>query len=308
MKFDHKDILGLKSLSKNEIQLIIDQARSFKDLFSRQHKQVPTLRGKTILNLFCEPSTRTKSSFDIATKFMGAGSISINASTSSFTKGESLYDTAKNIEAMGVDGVVIRHGHGGAPHFIAENLNIPVINAGDGFNEHPTQGLLDIFTMLECKKSLENKNVLILGDIFHSRVARSNIWGLNKLGANVFVCGPGTLIPSNIEEMGVEVVTNLDKVIDKMDFINVLRVQYERQKIGYFPSVKEYRAFFGLTKERLEKAKKDLVILHPGPINRGIEIDTDVADGPYNVILDQVTNGVAIRMALLYLLLTRSTS
>jgi aspartate carbamoyltransferase catalytic subunit len=307
-KFSSKDILGLRFLEKEDIELILNQAKSFKEVISRPNKQVPILRGKTILNFFCEPSTRTKSSFDMAIKLLGAGSMNFNAKSSSFSKGETLFDTVKNIQALGIDGVIIRHQHGGAPHFIAKNLNVPVLNAGDGYNEHPSQALLDIYTMRESCKTLKNKNVLILGDIAHSRVARSNIWGLKKLGANIFVSGPETLIPPDIEKMGVKVVYNIDNIMPKLDFINVLRVQYERQGIGYFPSIREYRHFFGLTQDRLKTAKSNIVIMHPGPINRGIEIDTDVADGPHNVILDQVTNGVAVRMALLYLLITGGTN
>ncbi len=302
MSLDYKDLLGLRFLTNTEIRLILDQAKSFKEVISRKNKQVPTLRGKTFVNLFCEPSTRTRSSFEMAIKLMGASALNMNIQMSAFQKGESLYDTVKNLQAMGIDGVIIRHRNGGTPHFISKHLDVPVINAGDGFNEHPTQALLDIFTMLEATPDVKNKKVLILGDISHSRVARSNIWGLTKLGAKVYVCGPKTLIPAGIEEMGVEVIYNLDSIIHEIDFINVLRVQYERQEVGFFPSIKEYRKLFGLTQDRLNKAKKDILILHPGPMNRGIEIDSGVADGPNNVILNQVTNGVAVRMAILYLL------
>jgi aspartate carbamoyltransferase catalytic subunit len=302
MTFKHKDLLGLKNLHKNEIELIIDQAKSLKEVISRSNKQVPTLRGKTFLNLFCEPSTRTKASFDMAIKLMGAGALNISVSSSSFTKGESLFDTVKNLEAMGIDGLIIRHNSGGAPHFIAKHLKVPVINAGDGFNEHPTQALLDIFTMLQKTSTLKNKNVLILGDIAHSRVARSNIWALTKLGAKVFVCGPATLIPRDIEKTGVTVVHNLIESLPMMDFINVLRIQFERQDIGYFPTIREYRNLFGLTPDKLPYINPKTIILHPGPINRGSEIDSALADGQHNVILEQVTNGVAIRMAILYIL------
>lgn len=302
MSLEYQDLLGLRFLSAESIRLILEQAKSLKELLSRRHKQVPTLRGKTLVNLFFEPSTRTRMSFEMACKLIGAGSMTINIAHSSLTKGESLFDTVKNLEAMGIDGVIIRHPNGGAPHFVARHLSIPVINAGDGFNEHPTQGLLDIFTMMESKGDVKGKKVLILGDIAHSRVARSNIWGLRKLGAEVYVCGPPTLIPAGIEALGVTVVPYLDAVLDRMDFINVLRVQFERQKIGYFPSIREYRRLYGITDERLKKAKPDVLVLHPGPVNRGTEIDSSVVDGSRNVILDQVTNGVAVRMAVLYLL------
>lgn len=297
-----KDLLGLQYLTQDDIMLILNQAKSLKEVISRPNKQTPTLRGKTIVNLFCEPSTRTRSSFEMAIKLMGASALNLNVQTSAFVKGESLFDTVMNLQAMGIDGVIIRHSNGGAPHFIAKHLKVPVINAGDGYGEHPTQALLDMFTMLETTETLKNKHVLILGDIAHSRVARSNIWGLIKLGAKVYVSGPSTLMPMDIEKMGVKVVTHIDTIMPQLDFINVLRVQYERQDIGFFPSVREYRSLFGLTANRLKKAKPNLVIMHPGPINRGIEIDSEVADGPHNVILQQVTNGVAVRMAILYLL------
>ncbi len=305
MTFKQKDLLGLRNLSKENIKLILDQAKSLKEILTRQNKSVLTLRGKTFVNLFCEPSTRTRSSFEMAIKLMGAGALNLNIQTSAFKKGESLFDTVRNLRALGVDGIIIRHQDGGAPHFIAKHLDIPVINAGDGYNEHPTQALLDIFTMTEITPNIKGKKILILGDITHSRVARSNIWGLTKLGAQVYVSGPKTLIPPGIEQTKTIVAYDIDNIIGEMDFINVLRVQYERQDICFFPSIREYRELFGLTKERLKKAKKDVVIMHPGPMNRGIEIDSEVADGPNNVILDQVTNGVAIRMAILYLLLMR---
>lgn len=307
MIFAHKNLLGLRFLSKEDILLILEQARAIKGVLSRPVKQVPTLRGKTIVNLFFEPSTRTRTSFEMAIKLMGANSLNININMSSVSKGESLLDTIQNIAVMGIDGIIVRHQNGGVPYFMAENLsNIPIINAGDGFCEHPTQGLLDIMTMMAHQENLAGAKVLILGDIFHSRVARSNIWGLTKLGAKVTVCAPATLIPPDIHQLGVEVTNSLDQVIGDMDFINVLRIQYERQDQAFFPSVREYRHFFALTQDRLQSAKKSVIILHPGPMNRGIEIDSAVADGPHNVILDQVTNGIAIRMAVLYLLLTRS--
>jgi aspartate carbamoyltransferase catalytic subunit len=296
-----KHLLGLRFLSQSQISRIVEQATAFKAVFDRTVKQVPTLRGKTFATLFLEPSTRTKTAFEMAIKLMGASSITVAAQGSSFKKGESLFDTVQNLEALGVDGVIIRHSHSGAPHFIAQHVQIPVINAGDGFNEHPTQGLLDLMTMMErLGPDMSGKNVMILGDVAHSRVARSNIWALKKMGASVFVCGPRTLMPVGIESMGVTVLDHPTPHIPQMDVINVLRVQYERQEMAFFPSVREYRQLFGLTKEKLKKAKKNVLIMHPGPMNRGIEIDSDVAEGPNTVILDQVVNGVAIRMAVLY--------
>jgi aspartate carbamoyltransferase catalytic subunit len=305
MFFPHRHVLGLRFWTAQDINCVLEQARSLKEVLSRPTKQVPTLRGKNLLLLFFEPSTRTKLSFDMAIKLMGAGSVSVTMESSSVKKGESLADTVRNIQAMGIDGVVIRHKHGGAPHFISKCLNIPVINAGDGFHEHPTQGLLDVFTMIEHRGDIQGKNVLICGDILHSRVARSNIWALTKLGANVYVSGPPTLLPDGLDKMGVTLVHNLDTALPQMDIINVLRVQYERQAMGYFPSVRDYRRLYGITKARMALAKPDALVLHPGPMNRGIEIDSEVADGPHNVILDQVTNGIAVRMAVLYLLFSQ---
>jgi aspartate carbamoyltransferase catalytic subunit len=299
----NKDLLGLKDLEEKEIRLIIEQAFAFKELFSRPVKLVPALRGKTIVNLFFEPSTRTKNSFDRAIRTLGANVINIALAQSSLKKGETVLDTVKNIEAMGVDAIVVRHTNAGIPKLIADNVDVPVINAGDGFHEHPTQGLLDIYTMQDKKGDLKDKKITIVGDILHSRVARSNIWGLTKLGAKVTVCGPGTLIPSYAEQMGCKIELDLDKAIHDADFLNILRVQFERQNSGFFPTTREYRKFFGVTQERLDKAKKDIIVLHPGPINRGIEIDTEVADGKNNVILEQVLNGIAVRMAVLYLLI-----
>jgi len=300
---NRKDLLGLKELSAEEIELIFDTADGMKEILSRPVRRVPALVGKTIITLFYEPSTRTRSSFDMASKILSASTTNIGVSTSSMVKGETLLDTAKNLEVMGSDAIIVRHGMAGAPHLIAKNLAASVINAGDGFNEHPTQGLLDMFTMREKKGTLKGKKVLIVGDIAHSRVARSNIWGLNKFGAKVTVVGPPTLLPKDIEKMGVKASSNLDKEMRDADVINVLRIQLERQKKGLFPSLDEYIKLFGVTSERLKAAKKDVIIMHPGPINRGIELSSDVADGPFNVILDQVTNGVAIRMAILFLLL-----
>lgn len=305
MSFNRRHLLGLRDLTAQEIRFIIEQSKSIKTILSRPMKQVPTLRGKTIVNLFFEPSTRTRTSFEMAIKLMGASSLNINIGNSSLTKGESLYDTIQNLAVMGIDAIIVRHKHSGVSQFMANSLkHIPIINAGDGFCEHPTQGLLDLLTMMEHKGDLKDKQVLILGDIAHSRVARSNIWGLTKLGAKVTVCGPETLLVREFSKLGVTVTSRLDEVIPQMDCINVLRIQYERQDQAYFPSVREYRHFFALTQERMKKAKPDVLVLHPGPMNRGIEIDSGVADGPNNVILQQVTNGIAVRMAVLYLLLT----
>jgi aspartate carbamoyltransferase catalytic subunit len=295
----YPSLLGLKNLSATEINQLLDQASAIKELFSRPIKQVPALRGKTIANLFFEPSTRTRISFEQAIKKLGASSLNVSIAQSSVKKGESLLDTVRNIEAMGVDALVVRHASAGVPEFIARNCNVPVICAGDGFNEHPTQGLLDIFTMREKKGDLAGKKVTIVGDILHSRVARSNIWGLRALGADVTLCGPSSLIPDAFKDY-CTVNYRLEEAIENADFINVLRVQFERQKSGFFPTTREYREFYGLTTERLKYAKEDVTILHPGPINRGVEIDSDVADGSKNVILDQVLNGVVVRMAVLY--------
>lgn len=296
-----KDLLELEDLSSEEIELVLDTAKSFKEISTRKVKKVPTLRGKTIVSLFFEPSTRTRLSFELAAKRLSADTIGITAATSSAVKGETLKDTAKNIEAMNVDVVILRHSTAGAAHLLAKAIEPSIINAGDGAHEHPTQGLLDIFTIREKKDSLKGLKVSIIGDIAHSRVARSNIWGLKKMGANVTVCGPSTLIPMEIEKMGVAVTNNLDEAIEDADVLNVLRVQLERQKKGLFPSIREYINLFGVNRERLEKAKKDILIMHPGPINRGIELTPDVADGPHSVILEQVTNGIAVRMAILFL-------
>ena len=306
--YSQTSLLGLRDLTAKQILEIIQHAQRIKQAWNQQ-SQPQSLKGKTVLNLFFEPSTRTRVSFETAIKRLGGSSVGISVETSSVKKGETLFDTIKNLDAMGFDAVVVRHKNAGVPHFIDTHLpEVPVINAGDGFNEHPTQGLLDLFTMIEKKQNVSGKNVLILGDILHSRVARSNIWALTKLGARVFVSGPATLIPSGIEKLGVTVVPDADRIVPEMDFINVLRIQYERQDLGYFPTVREYRDQFGMTPERLANAKPDLCILHPGPINRGIEIDSIVADGPNNVILDQVSNGVFVRMAILDLLMNRGKS
>ena len=298
-----KDLLGLEELTPGEIELILQSADSFKEISTRQVKKVPTLRGQTIVLFFFEPSTRTRSSFELAAKRLSADTISITKSSSAIQKGETLKDTMKNIEAMQVDTIILRHSSSGAAHTMARQLSPSIINAGDGCHEHPTQGLLDIYTIKEKKGKIEGLNVTILGDIAHSRVARSNIWGLNKLGANVTVCGPQTLIPRDIEKMGVNVTTDLAKALKGADVLNILRIQKERQQAGLFPSLREYANRFGVSKAKLQKyAKEDILIMHPGPLNRGVEITPDVADGKFSVILEQVTNGIAIRMAVLYLI------
>lgn len=299
-KWTRKDLLSVEELSREEIELLLQTAESFKEVSSREVKKVPALRGKTIANLFFESSTRTRTSFELAAKRLSADIINFSSQSSSTEKGESLKDTAKNIEAMNVDTIVMRHSSSGSSEYLAKNLKAGVINAGDGIHEHPTQGLLDIFTIKERKKTLEGIKVCLIGDILHSRVARSNIWGLKKLGAKVTVCGPPTLIPKKIENLGVEVSYDLDTVVKDQDVLNILRIQLERQKGAFFPSIREYAAEYGISKERMKKAKKDVIIMHPGPINRGVELAAEVADGEQSVILDQVTNGVAVRMAVLF--------
>jgi len=302
MRLKSKDLLGLEYLDKEEINLILEIAKPFKELFTRSVKKVPPLRGKTVVLLFYEPSTRTRISFELAAKRLSADVLNISASTSSVAKGESLIDTAKTLEAMKADFVVIRHSMAGAPQILARTISASIVNAGDGTHEHPTQGLLDMFTIWEKKGKLSGLKVGIVGDILHSRVARSNIWGLNKMGAKVYVVGPATLIPSRIEQMGVKIFYDLDEIIDELDVINILRIQMERQKENLFPSLREYNEIFGITDERLKRAKEDLLVMHPGPMNRGIEISSSVAEGSRSVITEQVTNGIAVRMAVLYLL------
>ena len=297
-----KDLLGLEHLSSDQIRLILDTAEPFKEISERAIKKVPALRGSTIVNLFFEASTRTRISFEFAEKRLSADTVNVTASGSSVSKGETLVDTARNLEAMRIDMVVIRHGASGAARFLAERIESNVINAGDGTHEHPTQGLLDLLTLRDHFKSLEGLRVCICGDVLHSRVARSNIWGLRKLGADVAVCGPRSLLPNAIDEMGVKVFDRIEAAIEWAQALNILRLQLERMSAGYIPSLREYNRVFGVTRERLERAPGDILILHPGPMNRGVEIDSDVADGPHSVILDQVTNGVAVRMAVLYLL------
>ncbi|HNV86545.1 MAG TPA: aspartate carbamoyltransferase catalytic subunit [Candidatus Omnitrophota bacterium] len=297
-----KDLLGLRDLRREEIELILKTAESFKEVSTRPIKKVPTLRGRTVVNFFFEPSTRTRASFEIAERRLSADTISFSSSGSSMEKGETLLDTAKNIEALKADLIVMRHSASGAPHRLSQSISAGIINAGDGTNEHPTQALLDMFTMKEKKGRIEGLHVVYIGDILHSRVARSNIWGLMKLGARVTVCGPKTLLPIEVDKLGVRVTTKVEEAIEGADAITLLRIQLERQKEPFFPSVREYASTFGITRERLKMAKKDVIIMHPGPINRGVEIADDVVNGPYSVILDQVTNGIAVRMAVLYLL------
>ncbi len=303
METKRKHLLGLEGVPREEIQKILDSALSFKEILKRPIPKVPTLRGVTIVNLFFEPSTRTRISFELAEKRLSAGSVNFATTQSSVAKGETLKDTARNIEAMKIDIVVIRHTAVGAPHFLANCLDAAIINAGDGAHEHPTQGLLDMLTLYEKFGKLDGLRVLIVGDIEHSRVARSNIYGLRTMGAEVAVCGPATLMPVAIESLGVKVYYDLNEAMRQTDVINVLRIQLERQGKGLFPSLREYRNLFGITMERLRGLNRDVVIMHPGPINRGVEIDSEVADSEYSVILDQVTNGVAVRMAVLYHLL-----
>jgi len=302
-KWTKKDLLGLEYLSQEEIDLILETAESFKEISERPIKKVPALRGKTIAHLFLEPSTRTRISFELAAKRLSAYTIGVSGSSSSILKGETTKDTAKNIEAMKVDMIVMRHSASGAPYILSKAVKAGVVNAGDGSHEHPTQGLLDLFTIKEKKGRISGLNVSIIGDISHSRVARSNIWGLVKLGANVTLCGPKTLMPVKIEKMGVKVTYDLDEAVKEADVVNILRIQLERQKSALFPTIREYVRKYGITEEVLKRnRKRDVLIMHPGPINRGIELSQNVADGPYSVILEQVTNGVAIRMAVLFLL------
>jgi aspartate carbamoyltransferase catalytic subunit len=302
MKFNRKDLLGLEELNREEIEMILNTAESFKEISERRIKKVPVLRGNTIVNLFFEPSTRTRISFEFAEKRLSADTTYIATAMSSVLKGETLVDTARNLEAMRINMVVIRHSASGAARFLAERIESKVVNAGDGWHEHPTQGLLDMLTIRDNYDRIEGLRVVIVGDILHSRVARSNIWGLSKLGADVAVCGPPTLIPLEIEEFGVKVYNHVEEAIANADVLNILRVQLERQQANLIPSLREYNKIFGISRKRLEKAPGDLLILHPGPMNRGVEIDSDVADGEHAVILHQVTNGIAVRMAVLYLL------
>ena len=301
--FAHKHILGLDHLSVPDIEHILNTAESFKEISRRSIKKVPVLRGKTIVTLFFEPSTRTRLSFDIAAKRMSADTFSISASTSSATKGESLADTAKNIEAMMPDIIVMRHPSSGASNYLANRINTSVINAGDGTHEHPSQGLLDLMTVKEHKGKIKGLKIAIIGDISHSRVAHSDIIGFSKMGANVFVSGPATLIPKKISRLGARVCTTIEEAVNNADVVMPLRIQKERQSDPLIPSFREYAAFFGINRQILQVAKPDALVMHPGPINRGVELAPDVADSSQSVILHQVTNGVAIRMALMYLVL-----
>ena len=303
MQLKSRHLLGTEALTTEEITLILDTAESFAEISQREIKKVPTLRGQTVINLFMEPSTRTRTSFELAEKRLSADSLNFAASTSSVVKGETLRDTARNLEAMNPDFIVIRHGMPGAPHFLSRVLGKPsIVNAGDGAHEHPTQALLDAFTIRQRKKRIAGLKVVIVGDVLHSRVVRSNIFLLRKLGADVTVAGPATLMPIGIEDLGVKVSHRMDQAVEGADVVMMLRIQMERQGKGYFPSVREYFDLFGLTAERVARAGNEVIIMHPGPINRGVEISSDVADGPDSVILDQVTNGIAVRMAVLYLL------
>jgi len=301
-EWTRRSLLDLKDLSREEIELILETAKSFKEVSTREVKKVPALRGKTIVMAFFEPSTRTRTSFELAAKRLSADTISISGSGSSLSKGESILDTAKNIEAMNIDMIVVRHQTSGVPHILANNLNAAVVNAGDGCRAHPTQALLDLFTIKERLGRIEGLKIAIVGDILHSRVARSNIWGMTKLGAEVTLCGPSTLIPVKVERMGVKINHDLDEVMRTSDVVMALRLQKERQTETFLPSMKEYAIRFGIDDERLKRAKKDVLIMHPGPTNRGLELSAGVADGERSVILEQVTNGVAVRMAVLYLL------
>lgn len=298
-----RHLLSLESLSAEEINLILDTAGSFKEVARDARHKIPLLAGRTVANLFFENSTRTRTSFSLAARRLGADSVDFSASGSSLSKGETFIDTARNIEAMGADLMVVRHRTPGTLHLLAQNINCSVVNAGDGPHEHPTQALLDILTIRDHRGDLNGLTVALVGDIAHSRTARSNIWGLRKLGAHVILCGPATLVSPLWTEMGVEVCHDFDQVIPRCDVVNLLRIQFERQVTRPFPSVREYALLYAMNKERLQKAKKDILILAPGPINRGVEVTPDVADGPHSVILEQVSNGLAIRMAVLWLLI-----
>ena len=296
-----KDLLGIRELELREIETILDTAAAFKTVGSRDIKKVPSLRGKTMVNFFVEPSTRTRTSFELAAFRLSADVVNISATTSSLQKGETLKDTALNLQALYADIIVLRHSSAGAPKFLAERLDSSIINAGDGAHEHPTQALLDVFTIRERLGKVDGLKIAIVGDILFSRVARSDIWALKKLGAEVTLVGPSTLVPRSFEEMGVKVARHIDEILDSADVISLLRIQHERQRKEYFPSLNEYIRFFGLTKARAARLRPGCLVMHPGPINRGVEIDSEIADGPQSVILDQVTNGLAVRMAVLYL-------
>ncbi|MGH7266319.1 MAG: aspartate carbamoyltransferase catalytic subunit [Candidatus Rokuibacteriota bacterium] len=302
MGLRRKDLLDIKSLDPAEIQTILDTAAPMREIAGREIKKVPALRGKTVVNMFLEPSTRTRTSFEIAGKWLSADVVNVSGSSSSVAKGETLVDTARNVEAMSPDCLVIRHAASGAPHLLARTLRCPIINAGDGMHEHPTQALLDLLTIREKRGHLEGLSAAIVGDIAHSRVARSNIAGMRKMGMTVTVAGPPTLIPAGVEELGVKVAYRLEDAIRDVDVIMMLRLQQERMTASYVPSLREYSRLYGLSVEKLGRARDDVLIMHPGPVNRGVEMAPEIADGPYSLILDQVANGVAVRMALLYLL------
>ena len=306
MSFPHRHLLGIEPLAASEIQTILDTAEALREILDRPIKKVPALRGKTVVNLFYEASTRTRSSFEIAERVLSADSLSIAAAASSVTKGETLLDTARNLEAMNPDMVIVRHASSGAPHLLAKHCRFSVVNAGDGAHEHPTQALLDALTIRQKKGRLSGLKVAIVGDILHSRVARSNLWLLSKLGAKATIAGPPTLVPPGLEGLA-RVTHSIDEAVEGADVIMMLRIQLERMSGGFFPTTREYHKRYGLTEERVRRAKKDVLVMHPGPMNRGVEIASEVADGPYSVILEQVTNGVAVRMAVLYLLLGGST-
>lgn len=302
MGLSTRHLLQLEGAPQEDLNLILDTAESFREILDRPIKKVPPLRGKTVVNLFYEPSTRTRISFELAEKRLSADTISFSAATSSVKKGETLKDTVRNIEAMRIDMVVVRHSSAGVPYYLTQCLDANIVNAGDGAHEHPTQGLLDIFTIRRKYNKIAGLRVLLVGDIRHSRVARSNIWGLKTLGASVAVCGPTTLLPYEVERFGVDVYTDIDKAMEGVDVVNILRIQLERQQAGLFPSQREYTNLFGITAERLTRLNPNYTIMHPGPMNRGVEITNEVADGPASVILEQVTNGQAVRMAVLFLL------
>ncbi len=302
MSLRSKDLLGIKELENEDIELILETASGFRDVLGRDIKKVPALRGKTAVNLFYEPSTRTRTSFELAAKRLSTDVINISTSTSSVVKGETLQDTARTVQALGADFIILRHSCSGAAHFLAKNLEASVINAGDGTNEHPTQALLDLFTIKEKKGTIKGLEVAIIGDILHSRVAKSNIYGLKKMGANIRLIGPPTLVPSYIKELGVSIFSDMKTGLKGADVVMMLRIQMERQGKGFFPSTIEYFRNWGMTSEHLAHTEKDAIVMHPGPMNRGVEISSDVADGPRSVITEQVTNGLAVRMAVLYLL------
>jgi aspartate carbamoyltransferase catalytic subunit len=307
MPWTRRHLLGLEELSRDEILAILATAENMAEISSRSRKKVPALQGRVVFNLFFENSTRTRTSVSLAAKRLSADTQDFTASSSSLSKGESFIDTAKNIEAMGADVLVVRHATPGAPHLLAKHVGCSIINAGDGAHEHPTQALLDLMTIRRGKGRIDGLTIGLVGDISHSRVARSNIWGLTKLGAHVIVCGPPTLVPRSMERLGCEVAHHLDEILPRLDVVNVLRIQFERDQRAVFPSISEYFRLYGMTQERVRAAKEDLLLLAPGPINRGVELTPEVADGPHSAILDQVTNGLAVRMAVLYLVCGRGT-